>query len=43
MPSRVAEFVIECKLYIRNKLAEVMVEAQVQWVLLYVQGELANM
>jgi len=36
-PSRVAGFVTGYKLYIRNKLAEATVEAQVQWVLLYVQ------
>jgi len=41
-PSRVAEFIMGCKLYIRNKLAEATVEAQVQWVLSYVQGESAN-
>jgi len=34
--SRVAGFVTGCKLYIRNKLVGAMVEAQVQWVLLYV-------
>ena len=38
MPSRVAGFVIECKLYIRNKLVGATVEAQVQWVLSYMQG-----
>jgi len=42
MPSRVAEFVIECKLYIRNKLAGATVEAQVQWVLSYVQRRSAD-
>ena len=30
MPSKVAGFVTGCKLYIRNKLAEATVEAQVQ-------------
>jgi len=35
--SRVAGFVTGYKLYIRNKLAEATVEAQVQWVLSYVQ------
>jgi len=36
-PSRVAEFITGCKLYIKNKLAGATVEAQVQWVLSYVQ------
>ena len=40
--SRVAGFITGCKLYIRNKLAEATVEAQVQWVLLYMQGESAD-
>ena len=35
--SKVTGFVMVCKLYIRNKLAETTVEAQVQWVLSYVQ------
>jgi len=33
---KVAGFVTGCKLYIRNKLVEATVEAQVQWVLSYV-------
>ena len=36
-PSRVAGFVTGCKLYIRNKLAGATVEAQVQWVLSFIQ------
>jgi len=36
--SKVLGFVIGCKLYIRNKLAEATVEGQVQWVLLHMQG-----
>ena len=36
-PSRVAGFVTGYKLYIRNKLAGATVEAQVQWVLLFIQ------
>jgi len=43
MSSRVAGFVTECKLYIRNKLAGATVEVQVQWVLSYVQGGSADM
>jgi len=35
-PSKVAGFVTGCKLYLRNKLAGVTVEAQVQWILSYV-------
>ena len=35
-PSKIVGFVTECKLYIRNKLVEATVEAQVQWVLSYV-------
>jgi len=42
MPSRVAGFITGCKLYIRNKLAGTTVEAQVQWVLSYMQGGSAD-
>jgi len=42
MPSRVAGFITGCKLYIRNKLAGATVEAQVQWVLSYMQGGSAD-
>ena len=42
MPSKVAGFVTGCKLYIRNKLVGATVEAQVQWVLSFVQGESAD-
>ena len=41
-PSRVAGFVTGYKLYIRNKLAGATVEAQVQWVSLFVQRGSAN-
>ena len=41
--SRVAGFITGCKLYIRNKLARATVEAQMQWVLSFVQGGSANM
>ena len=40
--SKVLEFITECKLYLRNKLAETTVEEQIQWILLYVQGGLAD-
>jgi len=41
--SKVAGFVTGCKLYIRNKLVGATVEAQIQWVLSYVQGGSADM
>jgi len=41
-PSKVSGFVAACKLYIRMKLRESSVEEQIQWVLSYVQGELAD-
>jgi len=34
--SKVSGFVTGCKLYIRNRLAEAIVEEQVQWVLSHV-------
>ena len=40
--SKVSGFIMKCKLYIRNKLAEATVEEQVQWVLSHMQGGLAN-
>ena len=36
--SKVSSFVMACKLYIRMKMREAVVEEQIQWVLLYVQG-----
>ena len=42
MPSKVAGFVTGYKLYIRNKLAGTTVEAQVQWILSFIQGGLAD-
>ena len=41
--SKISEFVIVCKLYIRIKIRGVVVEEQIQWVLLYVQRGLADM
>jgi len=41
-PSKVSGFVAVCKLYIRMRLRESLVEEQIQWVLSYVQGGLAN-
>ena len=39
---KISGFVMECKLYIRNRLAGATVEEQVQWVLLHIQGGSAN-
>jgi len=39
---KVSEFVIACKLYGKAKMREVPVEEQIQWVLLYMQGEVAD-
>jgi len=41
-PSKVSGFVAACKLYIRMRLRESLVEEQIQWVLSYVQGGSAN-
>jgi len=40
--SKVAGFIIACKLYIRMRLREEPVEGQVQWILSYVQGAAAD-
>ena len=40
--SKVSGFVIACKLYIKMKMREAAVEKQIQWVLLYIQGGLAD-
>ena len=40
--SRVMEFIIVYKLYLRIKMKGATVEKQVQWVLLHVQGKLAD-
>jgi len=39
---RVGGFIMACRLYIKMKLRENMVEEQVQWVLTYVQGGSAD-
>jgi len=39
---KVGGFVIMCRLYLRMKMKEVIVEEQVQWVLSYIQGESAD-
>jgi len=40
---KVGDFIIVCRLYLRIKLREAIVEEQIQWVLSYVQGGLVNM
>ena len=40
--SKVSVFVTACKLYIKMKMREAAVEEQIQWVLSYVQEELAD-
>ena len=37
-----AGFVIVCKLYIRMRIKEEIVEEQIQWILMYVQKVLTN-
>jgi len=41
--STIAGFITACKLYIRMKMREESVEGQIQWILLYVQGGVADM
>jgi len=38
----VSEFLTACRLYIKMRMREAMVEEQIQWVLLYVQGGSAD-
>jgi len=40
--SKVSGFMIACRLYIRMKMKEAPLKEQVQWVLFYIQGELAD-
>ena len=40
--SKISEFVMACRLYIRMEIREVAVEKQIQWILLYVQGKSAD-
>ena len=40
--SKVSGFIEACKLYMRIKLRELSVEKQIQWILSYVQGGLAD-
>ena len=41
--SKISDFIITCRLYIRIKIRGTAVEKQIQQILLYVQGGLANM
>ena len=41
-PGKISGFIMACKLYIRMKIREVVVEEQIQWILSYLQGELAD-
>jgi len=41
-PSKVPGFVTACRLYIRMKMREAVVEEQIQWMLSYVQRGLAD-
>ena len=40
--SKVSGLVMACKLYIKMKMREAVVEEQIQWILLYVQGRSAD-
>jgi len=40
--SKISGFVTVCRLYIRMKMREAVMEEQIQWVLLYVQGGSAD-
>jgi len=40
--ARVADFITACKLYIRMRMREEMVEGQIQWILSYIQGGTAD-
>jgi len=35
---RVGGFITACRLYLRMNIREAMVEEQIQWILLYIQG-----
>jgi len=41
-PSKVSGFIGACKLYVKIRLREASVEEQIQWILSYVQGGLAD-
>ena len=40
--NRVGEFIIACRLYLKIRMRGTTVEEQIQLVLSYIQGELAN-
>jgi len=39
---KVGGFITACRLYLRMKMKKAIVEEQIQWILLYIQGESAN-
>ena len=39
---KVEGFIVACKLYLRMKIRGETIEKQIQWILSYIQGELAN-
>jgi len=41
-PGKILEFVIACRLFIRMRMRGDAVEKQIQWILSYVQEELAD-
>jgi len=41
-PSKVSGFIMACKLYSKAKMRGVPIEEQIQWVLSYVQGGVAD-
>lgn len=41
--SRVGDFIMAYRLYLRMKMRRVTVEEQIQWILLFVQGRSADM
>jgi len=41
-PGKILEFVIACRLFIRMRMRGDVVEKQIQWILSYVQEELAD-
>jgi len=40
--SKISGFLTVCKLFIRMRIREIVVEEQIQWVLLYIQGRLVD-
>ena len=40
--SKVSGFVIACRLYIKMRMRKTLLEEQIQWMLSYIQGGLAD-